>query len=592
MAFTRRKSSTVPTQSPSKFRKLPFSPQEVGLPPKFQTWRPAQEDAAVEMLDSTRRIKVLSVPTGGGKTGAYVAAALLDQGRTAIGTATKGLQNQLLDDFASIGLTDVRGRSNFQCVTRPGISCESGASLGCAQRRKTTCPYFAQYADGCSSSLLTTNYSYWTAASLYTDGLFIRDPDKSVTNPFSLLVCDEAHDLPDEITSAAGCEITQRDLDYHIRAPFPPSPERITNWREWASIHLVRLTHEYDLARQSMRDLTQVDESTIKRIMHLKELNSRLKRITTMTGPWVVDSTRYGFSLEPLWPAAYVEPLVFQSIPSVVLTSATVNRKTLQYLGLDTGVNGNCSFVEYDAVFSPERNPLYQVPSVRVSHKMEMYEKRHWLSVIDGILDNRLDRKGIIHTVSYDRAAWIMANSRHREWMIGHGKSSELPGVLHEYLHSRPPAILVSPSVGTGLDFPYDDCEYQIIAKVPFPDSRSQIMQARKLDDSEYDAYLMIQNLVQQVGRGRRTQDDRCENFVVDEQIKWVMFKYSHLTPKWFRKLYQRCDMIPAAPAPLQPVMWAKRTGQSIVPTVANQHNQPTYPGGVPPWPVVRHSRG
>jgi hypothetical protein len=33
----------------------------------------------------------------------------------------------------------------------------------------------------------------------------------------------------------------------------------------------------------------------------------------------------------------------------------------------------------------------------------------------------------------------------------------------------KAPAFLVSPSMTTGWDFPYDQCRWQIIAKVPIP---------------------------------------------------------------------------------------------------------------------------
>src|SRR5258707_8109244 len=88
--------------------------------------------------------------------------------------------------------------------------------------------------------------------------------------------------------------------------------------------------------------------------------------------------------------------------------------------------------------------------------------------------------------------------------------------------------VLVSPSVMTGWDFPDSQCRFQILAKLPFPDTRSKITQARQALDKDYGPYLMMQNLVQAVGRGMRSKTDWCETLIVDDNCAWVSGKYKN----------------------------------------------------------------
>jgi Rad3-related DNA helicase len=118
---------------------------------------------------------------------------------------------------------------------------------------------------------------------------------------------------------------------------------------------------------------------------------------------------------------------------------------------------------------------------------------------------------------------------------------------------TKPGAVLVSPSVTTGYDFPFGDCEYQIVCKVPFPDSRDPITAARTLVDPRYPSHLAMQALVQMVGRGMRAPTDQCETFIVDAHAHWFLSKHADLAPKWFRRAVRRLEpgTVPTPPRPL-----------------------------------------
>ena len=119
------------------------------------------------------------------------------------------------------------------------------------------------------------------------------------------------------------------------------------------------------------------------------------------------------------------------------------------------------------------------------------------------------------------------------------------PGLDDEDL---PPKILLSPSVTTGYDFPYDDCRYQILGKLPYPDTRDPLTKARAKGDKEYTAYVTMQALMQSCGRSVRSADDFAENFIIDDNILWFMSSFGHFATQWFRQAFKSSRLIPEPP--------------------------------------------
>jgi Rad3-related DNA helicase len=100
-------------------------------------------------------------------------------------------------------------------------------------------------------------------------------------------------------------------------------------------------------------------------------------------------------------------------------------------------------------------------------------------------------------------------------------ESEEASAVVERFRNSKSPAILVSPSFGTGWDFPGFDCEWQIITNIPFPPMISKVMKRRKELDPGYQAAQAAKELGQALGRPMRFEKDRAETFIVDDRIGW-----------------------------------------------------------------------
>jgi Rad3-related DNA helicase len=487
-----------------------------------------------------------------GKSPNYMAQAALT-GRTCVLTSTKGLQTQLLNDFSSMGLVDIRGRANYQCKMSSGMTCEDGAHAKCPHQKSSNCAYHCALQKALDAPMVVTNYTYWMLIHLFGEGL----------GNFDFLVLDESHNSESEVCSVMSTFFSIEDVYRTLNAAFPADNSGIDVWRRWALALLPRAVRKRDDMERAIKERGgTITLRDIRYFGQLKRLCSSLETVAHSKGSWESEAQlKGGYRLDPLWAADYAEPLLFRGIKKVLLTSATVIPKTLAMLGIE---DGEYDYQEYPSVFPPSSSPLIYVPTIRVTWQTFKTPAivDLWLHRIDQLIEDRLDRKGIIHTVSYGRKDLVVERSRFAEYMISH-RTSDAIDQADYFRSSSPPAILLSPSMGTGYDFPGEQCEFQIICKVPYPDKRSRVMAARcdsKTGDPDYGPYITAQQLVQSCGRGMRSKEDRCENLVIDDNIRGFLAsnrervtKGGHsLLPGWFLKLYRRSDSLPIPPPKLR----------------------------------------
>ena len=163
---------------------------------------------------------------------------------------------------------------------------------------------------------------------------------------------------------------------------------------------------------------------------------------------------------------------------------------------------------------------------------------------IDQIARDRVGtRKGIIHTVSYKRAHMVMEQSDYRKYMMSHTAGTR--GRWSRHSVNLAPGSAGRPVMDTGWDFPHSDLRWAIAGKLPWPDTRSVVMTARKEKDPLYMPYLTMQTLMQTYGRGVRSGDDWCEFFIIDSSFSWFFRQYKHLATTWFRKAVVWVNVIP-----------------------------------------------
>lgn len=509
-----------------------ITPADVGLP--FKQWRPGQWPAIESSLVSEKRYLANCAPTGFGKTGYYIATALLSGDRTVCLTSTKPLQDQVMREMSQCGIVDMRGRQNFDCVTGNNSTCADGRILGC---RDAGCPYRACNDEFLNARIGLTNYSYFFSSNMHAEGV----------GDYSTLVLDEAHAAVQELSNAIEIHLNHHtnEMAYHWLAA-PPRHTNIDQYRTWAKFVLPK----------AVAKLKELKDSKSTRYLHLMDaFVATVGKIAEVPGDWILDESNVQEAvMAPLWPTDHAGPYLFRDTPHIILTSATLVPKSLSLLNIP---QEETLFLSQNYTFNIKRCPVYIHGTQYVDFRQSYDSFNTTIAEMDAVIDRRLDRKGLIHPVSYDRQEQILAQSHHAGIMVTPRKASELRYALEEFRKSPPPRLFMSPAITTGYDFPGPAAEYQFVFKLPVIDKRSPIMAARSKADPEYLPHLTAQIFMQTGGRIMRGETDQGETFVMDRHARKFLRTYKHLFALWFLRQIQYTSGVPIPPAPL-PQGWTQ----------------------------------
>lgn len=523
-------------------------PYALGLPERYQDWRYNQWQMIMGAVECPNRVHAVVAATGSGKSLVYMAVGQYIGNRVCILTATKALQDQLARDFGSI-LEIVKGKQAYKCRRMANqVTCDQGLcnfGVDCLFK-DSGCEYYDQLRRARRSKIVVTNYHFWGANNRQAS----TDAQEKIGR-FGLLVCDEAHQAPEimgEMFTVEFNSVHKTDREMMGTYPWGNDRDSITRWVETT---INTATQE---AKRARKEIVQGGQRYgMAAAWQWQDLANRAQEARGLLAQAadrtlvVEEQDRGKIRIAPIWPYEAGGRLLFADVPKVLMTSATVRPKTLGLLGLK---DGDFQVKEYPHNFPAANRRLCWLPTVRVNYRTTKDEYRLWQLRIDQIVRTRMDRKGLIHSVSYQRANEIMRNSQHRNlgYLITHRRDNAAEAVL-EFKRNINPYALVSPSVSTGYDFPGDCCRYQIITKIPYPDTSDALTAARCRMDEELAPYSAMTELVQTCGRPIRSRDDWAENFIIDDNIFWFLKRHNSFAPVWFSArqahfTYRR-DMIP-----------------------------------------------
>ena len=513
-----------------------MTPRDLGLPAKFVEFRESQLRKLEELLRVDSTFNGLNLPTGFGKTSFYVGYSRIlsiDRGRpvrTVILTGTKALQDQISHEFKSMGLADIRGRNNYRCPLHG--TCDRGHEYECYLSTTLGCKYTAHVDAATRSELISANYSYWLSAR--NNSPTALEP-KSGLAPIDLLICDEAHQIFDELARHLSIHIPYEwcgHFPLHDKddAALVGTQDRVDSISSWVDVKLIDVKR----AQAGYEDLPNYTHN--REWMQLERLRMEFRRLKAINSNWIYrahDSKPTdpvsGMDFDCLWPGPYANRL-WSNVPKVVLVSGTLTPYSMRL----NGVPSDAFYTYEKSTFPANRCPIIHVPTVKLNHASTDADYRAIINRVDEITGGRLDRKGIIHTVSYDRAATLIKYSKYAQYMHSNKSSRNITDLISTFKRAEPPALLVGPSVTTGVDFPDTDAEYIIIIKVPYPDKSDILMKERCKSDKKYYTHVTVQTLVQMCGRGMRHEDDRCEVFIIDNSITLLKVMGSQYAPPGF----------------------------------------------------------
>lgn len=468
----------------------PMTPSMLSLPSKFSSFRPVQTDALEWAIGSEYPILAACMPTATGKTLFATALAKSLGGKSGYIVATKSLEKQVMDDMSSIGMVKVHGRSNYHCPVHR--NCADGFDAECSRMNSSGCEYTLAVDAAKQSSLFVTNYAYWMLARSNNKRALETDEQ-----PVDFLICDEAHALEQQLTNFLSVSFAAREL--YGDTPKDGSGRDNDEWLNYTHYILDKFHGSEDL-----------DEA---------DLCERCRKVRRMNFNWVWQFDKQGgVTFSPVHIAPYIRR-VFSDVPKVLLMSASLDRFTVKMLIPDD--------TEFDYRVFPYQlptgnGPVYHIPTVRLNWQSTDLDYARLITRMDDIIDTRLDRSGIIHTVSYARAQRALQHSRHAKRFIWNRSSSDLDKALEKFRANRG-SILVTPSVEEGFDFPGIQCEYQVLLKFPFPNETNRVIKERCSSIKGYRLHHAVQKVNQIKGRPLRLETDRSELFILDNACRQLL---------------------------------------------------------------------
>jgi Rad3-related DNA helicase len=292
------------------------------------------------------------------------------------------------------------------------------------------------------------------------------------------------------------------------------------------------------------------DMKLMNLITDLKQLQSKieifLKEYKENSTNWVLE-TYYNektkqkeLSLEPIWAYDYLDKYVYSKYDMVFLMSGTILDKNLfcTLNGLDVSKS---AYYSIRSPFNMKNRPIYYIPLGKMSYKTKEETFKNYIPYIKKILSKYENKKGIIHTNSFELSNWIKDNIIDSRLIFHDSQNKDEMLRLHK--ESEEPTVIVSPSMSTGVSFDNDLARFQIIAKVPYPSLASQKNKLRMKNNPDWYSWKTCSDLQQSFGRIIRSDIDYGDTIVLDGSFGDVMRYSSHFLPDWVQESIKRIDV-------------------------------------------------
>ncbi len=244
-------------------------------------------------------------------------------------------------------------------------------------------------------------------------------------------------------------------------------------------------------------------------------------------------------SLEPIWAYDYLDKYVFSQYDMVFLMSGTILDKNLfcQLNGLDV------TKAVYYSIASPfplRNRQIFYMPVGKMSYKNKEETFKRYIPYIQKLLDKYKNKKGIIHSNSFELAKWIEDSVKDTRLLFH--DSSNKDEILKLHFESEEPTVIVSPSMDTGVSFDDDKARFQIIAKVPYPSLGSQKNKLRQKNNPDWYAWKTVAGLIQMMGRSIRSDMDYADTVIIDGSFSDVIKHSSHFLPDWIQEAVKKIN--------------------------------------------------
>jgi len=562
-------------------------------------FRQAQQRAIIEIIKAIKAGKtdiLVQAPTGTGKSLIALELAKIMHERKGwksfILTSEKLLQAQYERDCAYkydnrySNVVSISGADNYEChingqqfpqghCKSMGMSNRQASELPCAG----LCDYLRRWNGAKMAPTAILNYSYYL---LQMNFVLEKLGERAPFQARQLVICDEAHSLPDVIEGHFACYVDQ-SLSYRIRE-VQGLLDREGIVTEFGSINVLHYSRQVDrilkLSPSSLREhmdglrelLVLLGTIKAKAAKSREDLSKRFKVPLPKDGSdqAYLEASKQAAddipkSVTELFKATdiirdysgkildYIEIMDEQGLHNMVVEEDR-NRRTYHNLS-DQKLH-----LQHFKPFSQVR--IYLSATLQPDNLVDRWglqpETTHtvvlnsgWESVnspikltktadfrydnteaaikaaiqkIDHILEAHPGERGIIHTTSYRITQAVMEGCQHGGRLIDYQGTQQKMELIEDLGQLAEDAVLVGPSLIQGIDLPDDLARFNVIVKLSYPDVSSRLWKARlQLKKGIYLAET-ANRLEQSSGRSTRHAEDRSVTYVLDSRAEKFIF--------------------------------------------------------------------
>ena len=481
-------------------------------------------------------------------------------------TNSKILQDQYADTYESIN--DLKGKENYECESY-SCSCAQGSEFNRLNKTSCeSCPYSGARESFISGGISLTNFYLYILYAIY-------NPKFMDARDARVLIVDEAHEFDDVMSDFITIKITENVIkrykftnEYDIIKTLKgvTSIGQYVEFLKYLNGEILVTLDEMEKGMNSGSRSVKSDKRDLKLSKLLNSKNSDVKVMQMITdlrqyqlkieiflkeykenpNNWVLE-TYYNeklkqkeLSLEPIWAYDYLDKYVFSRYDMVFLMSGTILDKSLfcQLNGLDVT---KAVYYSIPSPFNVKNRLIYYMPLGKMSYKSKEETFKRYIPYIKKLLDKYKNKKGIIHTNSFELSKWIEDSIKDPR-LIFHDSSNK-DDMLRMHMESEEPTVIVSPSMDTGVSFDNDSARFQIIAKVPYPSLGSQKNKLRQKNNPDWYAWKTVAGLIQMSGRPVRSEMDYADTVIIDGSFGDVIKHSSHFLPDWIQEAIRKINV-------------------------------------------------
>jgi ATP-dependent DNA helicase DinG len=375
----------------------------------------------------------------------------------------------------------------------------------------------------------------------------------------SLIVFDECHSIETEIIDFVGFPMSNYYY-YLVTGRNLPTNIADDDFDGWFNL----------LLNFSTKLSTYLQENKLSDVWRIKmsKLNEKAKdtclKINENKSQWVVTPEKYekgkwkpdrqykSAKFKPVNIAEYCNRLFKEDKgDNFLLMSATILDRDMYCKSIGLDIN-QIKFISLESSFPVVNRPIYYVKespylNTYVWQKKEgkyknWYTIKTWVGLIDKIMNAYPNNKGIIHVSSIEQMELIRdtlpkVNSRRLIQTRGEGNEIERDEVMRQHKIVNNNSVIISPSMGAGIDLKDDLSRFQIIAKVPYPGMKDAWVKRKMLTDAEWYKWLTSLKFVQAYGRSVRSVDDWADTYLLDAVFVGGKdpFIGNRFIPKWVK---------------------------------------------------------